>query len=323
MDGVVTTPCERCKATNLECVIGSSNRGGRRVRKRTLDQAGLGDEDTPSSARTTLSQPSAIPAREGNQNPSLNQYRSEATPSHSAWATDDYSSIQHGRGRTSPTPGIMLDPALQAADTNARDMLDRTSSGSDNIAFNDLQNPSDALGILAQIASNGESKCRVPTPQRNLLMIVDAPHYSNPSYGSSSNYGKSQLDYALVREGRLSFSKILLLLQRYKHYYHPYFPLVPAATLDAVNLSKTAVEEPHLLTAILVIASRDLNDEPHVFIACSEHMRALVSALAAGGPGNVEAVEVCESLQLPPPRRTDLSTGAVDSCGVDPLHFSI
>jgi hypothetical protein len=40
----VTTPCERCKANRLECVIGSSNRGGRRVRKRTLEQAGL-DED--------------------------------------------------------------------------------------------------------------------------------------------------------------------------------------------------------------------------------------------------------------------------------------
>lgn len=27
--------------TGQDCVIGSSNRGGRRVRKRTLDQAGL------------------------------------------------------------------------------------------------------------------------------------------------------------------------------------------------------------------------------------------------------------------------------------------
>jgi hypothetical protein len=42
----------------------------------------------------------------------------------------------------------------------------------------------------------------------------------------------------------------------------------------------------------MVIASRDLTDEPHVFIACSEYMKTLVSALAAGGAGNVEAVEV-------------------------------
>lgn len=62
-------------------------------------------------------------------------------------------------------------------------------------------------------------------------------------------------------------------------------------TLDAVNLAKTAREEPHLLTAIMVIASRDITSEPSLFLAVSEHMRSLVSALAAGGPGNVEAVE--------------------------------
>lgn len=105
------------------------------------------------------------------------------------------------------------------------------------------------------------------------------------------NSNQNDLDYPLVRNGKLSLSKIIHLVQRYKHYYHPYFPLVPAATLDAVNLSKTARAEPHLLTAILVIASRDLSDEPSIFISCTEHMRSLVSALAAGGPGNVEAVE--------------------------------
>jgi hypothetical protein len=43
VDGVVTTPCVRCKATGQECVIGSSNRGGRRVRKRPPEEAGLDD----------------------------------------------------------------------------------------------------------------------------------------------------------------------------------------------------------------------------------------------------------------------------------------
>jgi len=49
VDGVAITPCERCKANNLECVIGSSNRGGRRVRKRTADQAQLDDDSRPES----------------------------------------------------------------------------------------------------------------------------------------------------------------------------------------------------------------------------------------------------------------------------------
>ena len=188
-----------------------------------------------------------------------------------------------GLGGTSsvpPGPTLFIDPALQSADADVgadvymTTQTRESSAGVGSIAFNDLQNPSDALGILAQIASNGEN----------------APSYASSQMRQQSA-GQNNLDYALVRNGNLSLPKIIQLLQRYKHYYHPYFPLVPAATLDAGNLTKTARDEIHLLTAILVIASRDLTDEPNIFISCSEHMRSLVSALAAGGAGNVEAVE--------------------------------
>ncbi|KAK3719976.1 hypothetical protein LTR37_004099 [Vermiconidia calcicola] len=181
---------------------------------------------------------------------------------------------------TSPGAAMFIDPALQSGDpyvggeTYGTSATRESSVGANNIAFNDMQNPSDALGILAQIASNDE----------NASAMTFAPK-------SSIGVNDHMLQYPLVRNGKLSLSKITHLVQRYKHSYHPYFPLVPAATLDAVNLSKTAREEPHLLTAILVVASRDLRDEFNVSIACSEYMRSLVSALAAGGPGNVEAVE--------------------------------
>ena len=54
---------------------------------------------------------------------------------------------------------------------------------------------------------------------------------------------------------------------------------------------QTAREEPHLLTAILVIASKDLVDEPYLYEACAAHMKMLVSDLASGGHGGIEAVE--------------------------------
>ena len=181
---------------------------------------------------------------------------------------------------SSPGAAMLIDPALQSANASAGADpylpagTRESSMGTGNIAFNDLQNPSDALGILAQIASHDENASTYAPPQ-----IL-------PNGGRQNT-----LDHALFRNGKLAMSKIIQLLQRYKHYYHPYFPLVPVASLDAGNLTKTAKEEPHLLTAILVIASRDLTEEPSTFIACSEHMRSLVSALAAGGPGNVETVE--------------------------------
>jgi len=178
----------------------------------------------------------------------------------------------------SPSPAMFLDPALRTESKDAY-LTGGTRSGSSeeggNIAFNDLQNPSDALGILAQIASSGGEA---------------GPSFL-PLHSTSRTPNHHTLDYPLVNEGKLGLSKIIQLLQRYKHYYHPYFPLVPKSTLDAVNLTQTAREERHLLTAILVVASRDLTEEPQIFAACSEYMRSLVSALAAGGPGNVEAVE--------------------------------
>ncbi|EMC94185.1 hypothetical protein BAUCODRAFT_43357, partial [Baudoinia panamericana UAMH 10762] len=227
IDGLVSTPCARCKSTGQVCVIGGSNRGGRRVRKRTLD---------------------------GSEYANMNQ-------------------VPHMV--PSPSPAAFLDPALRSDSNNAfaRPGATRESSlGSNNLGMNEMLNPSDALGILAQIASNGE-----------------------PSYHTGANGGSSivhyTLDYPLIRDGRLSQARIVDLLRRYKHWYHPYFPLVPAATLDTADLGRTARDEKHLLTAILVIASRDLVEEPGVFVACSEYMRTLVSALAAGGPANVEAVE--------------------------------
>ncbi|EME84251.1 uncharacterized protein MYCFIDRAFT_107328, partial [Pseudocercospora fijiensis CIRAD86] len=247
VDGVASTPCERCKASNLECVIGSSNRGGRRVRKRPLDQAALAD-----NARQP---PRESPASAGAQDHIT--FPSDAispTTQRTHWPGHDY-------GATADTSFL-------------GNRGTRESSTVSGIAFNDLQNPSDALGILAQIASNGGN---------GETAYGDSHHYLRPN--------SSQLEYALVRDGKLDLSKIIQLLQRYKHCYHPYFPLVPRHTLDAVHLTRTAREEAHLLTAILVVASRDLTDEPHIFIACSEYMRSLVSALAAGGAGNVEAVE--------------------------------
>lgn len=52
-----------------------------------------------------------------------------------------------------------------------------------------------------------------------------------------------------------------------------------------------AQEEPHLLTAILTIASKDDPECSSIHSALSDHMQRLVSALVYTGPAEVEAVE--------------------------------
>lgn len=81
------------------------------------------------------------------------------------------------------------------------------------------------------------------------------------------------------------------LLVRFQQQYHPYYPIAPAHVFDASRLAEVVKREPHLLTALLLIASKDLVDEPHIYEACMEHMKNLVSDLAAGGDADIEAVE--------------------------------
>lgn len=154
-------------------------------------------------------------------------------------------------------------------------------SSSDDIAFSELQNPSDALELLAHIASNSNGAKR---DSRSSWTGT-----SNDVFGHS--HPSDMPEYYPLSSGVLSIHKLASLLQRYHAHYHPYYPLVPKETLNPANLAQTIAQEPHLLTAILVISSKDLINEPHIFAACSEHMQRLVSALAAGGPGEVEAVE--------------------------------
>lgn len=205
----------------------------------------------------------------------LSQYMHQTT-----WADNRYSNHPTAQDAASavnsgisPGSGLLLDPALANPEGAGKDAA--TNSG--DIAFSELQNTSDALDILAQIASTSTG---------------EAPPLYRPRHLTTSPYdGSVQIEYPLIQNGSLSQARIAQLLTLYQAHYHDFYPIVPAASLDPRNLAETAREEPHLLTAMLVMASRDLIEEPAVFKHCADHMRSLVSSLAAGGACSVEAVE--------------------------------
>lgn len=132
VNGQVTTPCQRCAASDLECVIGGSNRGGRRVRRKTIPH-----QDTSQLERSS----------EHDLESSLSQGPSSGGAADvTAQGIDMPSMMDTGPGRESVIP---LDPALRPANrVSGLDASRESSTGAGNIAFNDLQNPSDALGIL-------------------------------------------------------------------------------------------------------------------------------------------------------------------------------
>jgi hypothetical protein len=242
-----TVPCLRCKRDNLDCVLGGSNRGGRRVRRKTLDTAGL---------------------------PSLSSFGLEE----GSFPLGNVGTSPWGRAETTQPRGA-----------SSEQMPRSESSTSDDMPFSNLQNTSDALGILARVAEssseeNGSSAIR----QARVVPSVPIPTAPLPQAPPPH---PSTLSYALLDSGRLTVQTVCQLLARYRDYYHPYYPLAPAETFDTTRLALTASKEPHLLTAILVISSKDLVEDSHIYEACSEHMKSLVAALAAGGQADVEAVE--------------------------------
>lgn len=160
------------------------------------------------------------------------------------------------------------------------------SSTSDDIPFPNLQNTSDALGILARVAETSSGEGGTPSNSHGRTaagahMFPRTEHQRPPSVFS----------YRLLDTGALTVATVYHLLARYQQNYHPYYPLAPTQTFDTTRLAETVKREPHLITAILVISSKDLVEEPRIYESCSEHMKSLVSDLAAGGDAGVEAVE--------------------------------
>ncbi|GME46312.1 C6 transcription factor [Neofusicoccum parvum] len=239
-------PCERCKAQNLECVLGGSNRGGRRVRRKTLS-------DNIGATRNLTS----------------------------AFAVPGDNVAFHGLGNMGTTTTSPLDQRLNFAslDTgNPRQTQEEPpsqASGATPMEFDNLQNPSDALGILARVAEED-------TP---------APAQERANFVQPVNPGLRASPYRLLADGKLTVNQVVQLIQRYRAFYHPFYPLAPPQVFDINRLHETAQKEPTLLTAILVIASKDLVEETHMYEICAKHMKDMISDLAAGGPGDVDAVE--------------------------------
>jgi hypothetical protein len=159
------------------------------------------------------------------------------------------------------------------------------SSNTDELQFSNLQNPSDALGILARVAGESSSN-------------EEAVNNVGRGMGHAERHSMSLMptmalsfSYALLDRGILTVHSLCQLLLRYQQQYHPYYPLAPAHMFDNSRLADIVKSEPHLLTALLLVASKDLVDEPHIYQACMEHMKSLVSDLAAGGDADIEAVE--------------------------------
>lgn len=141
-----------------------------------------------------------------------------------------------------------------------------------------MQNPSDALEILAQVA-DGES-----TNKHENTKARRSSDFNRPT--SPEEIG--EFSYLPLQEGLISRETIFGLFAAFEQDYHPFFPIPPRSTFDLQGLPRLSRVEPHLFSAILTVASQE-NERVHR--ACHDHMQQLVSSIVSGADAGVEAVE--------------------------------
>ncbi|KAL3472007.1 hypothetical protein BJX99DRAFT_13288 [Aspergillus californicus] len=255
-------PCQRCIRDRRECVLGGSNRGGRRIRKNKIKNF---TPDTNASAQKKPDEPSASPANSEDIQPAPNQY---------------------------PGPVVFIPsnpraPTIATATSVSVDEEDAASIGSVP------RNPSDAWQCLTDIAKRGTDG---PSPATTDSQRTGPGGY--PAYSALQNGDVSSLQtktgikaYRLVQSRSLDPGTVWQLVARYAENFHPYLPLVPRKYFYRTALDTFASNEKHLLTAVLTIASKDLVERPEIHEYCSKYMHELISGIAAGADCDVEAVE--------------------------------
>ncbi|KAG0158597.1 hypothetical protein PDIDSM_6112 [Penicillium digitatum] len=251
-------PCQRCVRENRECILGGSNRGGRRIRKNKIKNF------TPA-----------------NQSPDKDSEESSPTNSEP----------RKVQSASYPGPLVFLPPnppAPAPAPASASVEDDDTSISSVP------RNPSDAWQCLTGIATEGTGAIpevrndhvrseRTAFPGYNSLRNDVVSDFSNQNIGIRA--------YRLVQTCALDPETVWQLISRYAENFHPYLPLVPRKYFTRIALDSFATNEKHLLTAVLTIASKDLVDQPEIHEYCSKYMHELISGIAAGAECDVEAVE--------------------------------
>jgi hypothetical protein len=268
-------PCRRCQREARDCILGESHRGGRRVRKKPKVE-----EDGTSDSPVT-----------------------PYTPSHSTPAGQDLPrtlSFQRAYDNPAVGPGLSWQTV---SSVGSGPISTQEPASHEDIASADLQNPSDALEILAQVADRAEDGESLESEQHGSKRTQTRLALGRQE-PSPPKMDDQQLYYKPVQDGMITPEMVYHLFSRYvpryllhvatltrdsyEEFFHPYFPIIPRETFDRMRLPWLSRHEPHLFSAILTIASKD---NEHVYKVCYDHMQQLVSNILAGSGANVEAVE--------------------------------
>ncbi|KAG5913913.1 hypothetical protein E4U42_000786 [Claviceps africana] len=279
-------PCRRCIEQQLECVLAKSRRGGRRIKgvRNSAMQAVRCDRERLATS-DAQQEPSGI-EHDDDIDESDFHSRQSSQPRSSQQTREIHeirgwpSSPQHSGGnwRVHGSDGGSA-PAPVAGSRTSSDGLEG------HIASTDLLNPSDALDLLAQVADldpGRDCNATIGQPAANGRQVDDRQRA----------VGRATVGYyPPLDDDVLTPAEATYLLRRYHEKFHPFFPVAHAKMFECSCASELAEKEPHLLTAILTVASKDDPAWFRVYDACSRHIESFMSTLIYAGPASIGSVE--------------------------------
>ncbi|KXH27597.1 hypothetical protein CSAL01_00764 [Colletotrichum salicis] len=248
--------------------------------------------------------PCAKCVREGEQNVHLLALDAGET-SHNTGVPKDNgeTAISQAQPRQHQQPALLLQKLQQRPPRAREEPLHRS-----------LQNPSDALLILARAAEDedGEGPAldnpagSTPGNVSSVLGSILSPVQQTRQdpfllFGSPVNPATIERDigdYPPAKNGALKAPLLHHLLQHYAINYHCYFPIVPANVLFPQYLHETIKHESFLLTAALVVVSRDRPDLTELHQSIWAHMRHLILDVVLE-MSTIRSVGCVEGLLLP------------------------
>ncbi|KAF4485172.1 hypothetical protein CGGC5_v008571 [Colletotrichum fructicola Nara gc5] len=203
----------------------------------------------------------------------------------------DYSQYR-GNKRQRRDSDVATAPSVVSVASFVPETIVETPKPREQRLHRSLQNPSDALLILARAAEDGEddelgdgglNKSTPGNASSILDSILSPGQQARTDQLSSLASPENQLtahqaveEYPPVKEGALDLVTLQNLIRHYADDYHPFFPIVPANLLMPQFLSDTIKHESFLLTAALVVASRDQSDLTELHQSIWQHMRRLI-----------------------------------------------
>ncbi|KAL2670768.1 hypothetical protein Neosp_014570 [[Neocosmospora] mangrovei] len=133
------------------------------------------------------------------------------------------------------------------------------------------------------------------TPSAYSIQTPRGPSHLRPGPGPPNEVTFD--DYPLVKDRAIDPVLLIQLLRHYADNYQHFFPIVPTDVLRPECILDTIRDESFLLTAILVVASKDRPDLADIHKAIWDHMRGLILNVVLG-MASVRKVGTVEGLLL-------------------------